>query len=110
VGERDGRSRYRLLEPVRQYAWEHLHASGELEAVRKRHAATFLAFAESFGLGASATGAQRRIAVEALLREYRNLQIALQWAIDAGDADVGLQLAWTLEFVWKFHLVADDGL
>src|SRR5205807_3432862 len=37
--ERDGRARYRLLEPVRQYAHECLIASGELDAIRRQHAA-----------------------------------------------------------------------
>jgi len=108
-GERDGRARYRLLEPIRQYAWQHLAACGEVDAVRRRHATTFLAFAEALGRGPTVAGAQRRRAVEALSGEYRNLQAALQWALDAGDADIGLRLAWTLEFVWKFRLVADDG-
>jgi predicted ATPase/DNA-binding CsgD family transcriptional regulator len=109
AGERDGRSRYRLLESIRQYAWDQLAASDELDRVRQRHATFFLAFAEGLGRGASASGARRSSAVQALKGEYRNLQVALQWALDARDADVGLRLAWTLEFVWKFRLVADDG-
>ncbi|MBV9354982.1 MAG: LuxR family transcriptional regulator, partial [Chloroflexi bacterium] len=110
AGERNGRSQYRLLEPIRQYAWEQLAASGELDQMRQRHATFFLAYAEGFGRGASASGARRRIAVQALAAEYRNLQVALQWALDARDTDVGLRLAWTLEFVWKFRVVDDDGL
>ena len=42
----DGEVRYRMLEPVRQYALEKLEESGEAEEVRRRHAAFFLALAE----------------------------------------------------------------
>src|SRR5207247_50154 len=38
--------RYGFLEPVRQYALWRLHASGEAEASRSRHASYYLALAE----------------------------------------------------------------
>ena len=41
-----GRARYRMLEPVRQYAREKLEEGGESEEVRHRYAAFFLALAE----------------------------------------------------------------
>jgi predicted ATPase/DNA-binding XRE family transcriptional regulator len=41
----DGGQRYRLLETLRQYAWEKLVAGGEGEIVRERHAAYYLALA-----------------------------------------------------------------
>src|SRR4029079_4999203 len=41
-----GEARYRLLETVRQYARDRLVASGELEAIRERHAEYFLEIAE----------------------------------------------------------------
>ena len=44
--ERVSEGRYRLLEPIRQYAQEHLTALGEREAVRGRHAAHYLELAE----------------------------------------------------------------
>ena len=64
--ERDGRSRYRLLEPIRQYAREQLVASGELDLVRQRHATFFLAFAEALERDASVGGARRHAAADAL--------------------------------------------
>src|SRR5215211_1770794 len=41
-----GGARYRLLEPVRQYALDKLEESGEAEEARRRHAEFFLAIAE----------------------------------------------------------------
>ena len=45
--ERDGETRYRLLETVRQYAAERLESRGETADVRRRHADHFLTLAES---------------------------------------------------------------
>ena len=42
-----GGPRYRLLEPIRQYAEERLAAGGEAEATRRRHADHFIALAEA---------------------------------------------------------------
>jgi len=49
VEERAGRARYRLLEPVRQYAREWLVSSGELDALRRQHAVYYEAFAAQAG-------------------------------------------------------------
>ncbi len=45
---RDGRTRYRLLETVRQFALEKLVGFGEAEEMRRRHCDYFTALAESF--------------------------------------------------------------
>jgi predicted ATPase/DNA-binding XRE family transcriptional regulator len=42
----DGEPRYRMLEPVRQYALERLEETGESAQTRRRHATFFLALAE----------------------------------------------------------------
>ncbi len=41
-----GEVRFMMLEPIRQFALEQLVASGEMDAVRSRHADVFLALAE----------------------------------------------------------------
>jgi predicted ATPase len=46
----DGTTRYRMLETIREFAEDQLAASGEAEAVRKRHAFYFMAFAERYEL------------------------------------------------------------
>jgi predicted ATPase len=108
--ERVGRSHYRLLEPIRQYAREQLVASGESDATSERHAGFFLAFAEAHGAEATAGGVRRDAAADALEAEYPNLQVALSRALDLHDADLGLRLAAALEFVWKWRgLAAGEG-
>jgi predicted ATPase/DNA-binding CsgD family transcriptional regulator len=107
--ERTRRSRYRLLEPIRQYARDQLEASGELDLVARRHAAYFLAFAEPLGREAGVGGALRDESADAIMAEYRNLLVALRRALDTQDADLALRLAWTLEFVWKWRLPVGEG-
>jgi predicted ATPase/DNA-binding CsgD family transcriptional regulator len=93
--ERDGRARYRLLEPVRQYAMEQLQASGELAAVQERHVAYFLEFAEEW-----AGWAHRDRAVQLLKLEQDNQRAALRWCVDHSAADTGLRIARGWMFLW----------
>jgi hypothetical protein len=109
TGERYGRSCYHLLEPIRQHTWEHLVAGDDVGDVRHRHAAFFLEFAEALEREANVGGAGRHAAVEALEGEYPNLQLALRAALDTCDTDLGLRLARTLQFVWKFRLPFGEG-
>jgi predicted ATPase/DNA-binding CsgD family transcriptional regulator len=110
VDRSDRRSRYRLLEPISQYAQERLLASGDLAVVRVRHATFFLAFAEALEPDVNVGGARRQTAADALESEYRNLEAALRVALDTRDAELGLRLARTLQFVWKFRLPVGEGL
>src|SRR4029077_19192957 len=98
------------LEPVRQYALEFLARADEMAAVRRSHAMYFIAFAETLERDASVGGSRRHVAVQLLLREYRNLQAALQWTLDARDPTVGLRLARTLQLIWKEHGLLGEGL
>ena len=56
VEERDGRACYRLLEPVRQYAYECLASSQEFDAVCRKHSEFFLSFAQRWGADANPGG------------------------------------------------------
>jgi len=94
--------RYRMLEPVRQFAREKLEESPEGPEVLQRHAEHYLALAETAEpelLGARQGGWLGR-----LRTELGNLRAALAWSLepveDARDrAVLGLRLAATL---WRF--------
>ena len=77
--------------PVRQ---ERLAASGAADAIRRTHAAFFLALAEGFvrGLVSPEVGSW----LSRLAAEHDNLRAALGWALDRG-AVVGLVHAGPLE-------------
>jgi DNA-binding CsgD family transcriptional regulator len=99
VAERGGaEARYRLLETVRQYAWEKLGESGESEEARWRHAKYYLALAEE--AEPELSGAQEGIWLERLEAEHGNLRAALGWSLEGGDAGLGLRLAGALGGFW----------
>src|SRR5262249_15439068 len=82
------RTRYRLLETVRDFAWERLQEVDDVDAVARLHALYFADFARDAGAGLrGADEAAWRASVE---REVDNLRAALAWAIAAGDVDLAL--------------------
>ena len=92
-----GAVRYRMLEPVRQYAQEKLEESGEAEEVQNRHAAFFLAVAEE--AEPELAGPQQGVWVERLEGEHDNLREALSWVLERGQAELGLRFGAAL---WRF--------
>jgi predicted ATPase/DNA-binding SARP family transcriptional activator/DNA-binding CsgD family transcriptional regulator len=101
----DGALRYRMLEPVRQYAWERLEESAEGEQVRERHARYYLALAER--AEPELAGAAQITWLERLATEYANLRAALSWFLDEEGAEerarMGLRLAVALGRFWSVH-------
>lgn len=87
-------ARYRLLEPVRQYAQRNLEASGEAESVRARHAEQYAAFAER--AASELRGATQLAWLGRLDYERDNMWAALAWILERGDAETGLRLAAAL--------------
>jgi len=115
-----GAARYRLLETVRQYGQERLSESSEAGATRQRHRDWYLEWAERVdrNLRGSASPSSRRtvsrtsstsprwaaveqdVAVERFRTEHDNLRAALEWSMEAGDAEAALRLAVALAWFW----------
>src|SRR5271168_3981526 len=96
--ETRGRTRYRLLETVRQYATEKLGESGEADDVRTRHRDHYTSMAALLdGPGGSDYG-QR---VEQTETEIDNLRAAFAWSRESGDAGLALALASSLSPLWQ---------
>ena len=95
MDELDGRARYRLLEPVRQYAAEQLEVSGELAEVQERHIHHFLAFAEH-----CAGPVLRDGVLELLTQEQDNQRAALRWCMDHQAPETGFRLARGWMMLW----------
>jgi predicted ATPase/DNA-binding CsgD family transcriptional regulator len=102
VEEPNDRPRYRLLEPVRQYARGRLVEARRLAGVRRRHAEFFLRYAEHWEKDANGGGPNRAIAQSALERERDNLRSALRWCVEQGEAEMGLRLS---RAHWSFWCV-----
>jgi predicted ATPase/DNA-binding CsgD family transcriptional regulator len=93
----DGAVRYRLLEPVRQYAREKLRESGEAEAVGRRHARWCLEFVERVRDGLE--GPEQASWVGRMKEEHANAQAALSWTLEA-EPETALRLVATLGYFW----------
>ena len=86
---RAGATRYRLLETVRDFAWERLQDRGEPDAVSRRHAEHFGAFSRDAGAGLRGPEEARwRRRVEL---DVDNLRAALAWAVGAGEVELALR-------------------
>jgi len=96
--------RYALLETIRAFAAEQLHADGQVEAVRHAHANYFLAFARE--VEADIKGTAQVAAVRRGRAENANTHAALAWLTASarrGDAEAlekGLLLAGHLNWFW----------
>jgi len=93
-----GVPRFRMLEPVRHYGQERLQESGTAEWVRERHAQYYLALAQE--AEPELEGADQILWMDRLETEHDNLRAALSWALEGGEAELGLQLAGALRLFW----------
>jgi predicted ATPase/transcriptional regulator with XRE-family HTH domain len=85
--------RFGMLELIRDYALARLHAAGEEEQCRRRHAAYYARLAETvvayFGPEQGVRAAPFALA---LAQELPNARAALQWAEERREAELGLRL------------------
>jgi predicted ATPase/DNA-binding CsgD family transcriptional regulator len=93
-----GGVRYRLLDPIRQYALEKLEQSGEVEDVKQAHAEYFLTVAEE--VEPQLIGPQEAEWFERLEEELDNFRAALSWASEHREAELDLRLAGALGSFW----------
>lgn len=94
-------ARFTLLETVRAFAWDALHAHHEAERAHTAHAAFFLALAET--AQANITTAQRPHFAQQLDLDNENLQAALHWYQTTDAVEEGLRLAAALQWFWTMR-------
>ena len=104
-----GRTRYRLLETVRQYALEKLGESGEADAMRARHRDHYTAWPPCCDTPARAgTGHEQRL--EQADTEIDNLRAAFGWSRENSDVELALRLASSLQPLWLARGRVREGL
>ncbi|MFX0575336.1 BTAD domain-containing putative transcriptional regulator [Nocardia nepalensis] len=103
-----GGERYRMLETIRSYALERLAESGYEAAVRGRHVGYILRLAESAEAGLRT--AHQLDALARLDAERDNISAALRFAVDTGDAELGIRLIAAMFWYWTLRGIHSERL
>lgn len=90
-------ARFRMLEPVHQFA-AGLLTGVEERAVRLAHLMHFLAVAEATEPSYRGPGTSEAMALTQ--REHANFVVALEWGTRSGEAEAAGRLAWALWLFW----------
>lgn len=104
----DPETRYRMLEPIRQYALEKLQESDEEDGVRKLHAAFFQGLAEE--AEPELRGPRQIEALAVLDAEHDNLRAAMTWALSGGHDETVARMCWALFVFWWTRGLYGEGL
>jgi predicted ATPase/DNA-binding SARP family transcriptional activator len=95
---------FRMLETVRQCAYEQLETNGELEIVGRAHSDYYLELAERADTGLRGHG---QLAWFLRLEfEHDNLRAALRWLLDHEESEPALRMATALGYFWvvrRYH-------
>ena len=97
VVERGGVLRFRLLEPVAQYALTRLDADAE-RAARDAHLRYFGALAAACEPSLRGPGTTETLAL--IEREHADFVAAIEWSLASGQAEEGGWLGWHLWLFW----------
>jgi DNA-binding CsgD family transcriptional regulator/tetratricopeptide (TPR) repeat protein len=92
--------RLTMFETIREYALDQLLASGQMPALRRRHAEYYLALAEQ--AAAKLRGAEQAAWLRRLESDHDNLRAALEWGQQA-EPELALRLACALWRFWEMH-------
>jgi predicted ATPase/DNA-binding XRE family transcriptional regulator len=92
-------ARYRLLEPIRQYALERLDTSGEADTFHARHSTAMLQLARTGNV--DGYGTEEVVRLDRLETELGNLRAALSWALEHHDHEVALRASAGLFRFWE---------
>ncbi len=96
-----------MLETIREYALDRLAARGDGDDVRRRHAKLYLALAEEAEPGL--LGPRQREWLKRLDADLDNIRASLNWALQAGETDVGLRIGYALWRYWQLRSHVAEG-
>jgi predicted ATPase len=115
IAEEQGEAmRYRMLETIREYAQEALSAGGEVESVRQRLAAYYLAWVEETQTAGPGADAERGF--DLVEREHDNLRSVLAWLVETvalpkhgPTPEQGLRFGSMLSRFWRSRGYLQEG-
>jgi len=96
-----GQTRYALLETIREYAAERLHASGEEPEIAARHTAWFRELAGA--AGRAIRRSRDPAMLEVLEAEQHNIRLALERAVGSGDIETAGAVAAAIAPFWRIR-------
>ena len=108
VGDGTGEPRFRMLETIREFAWERLAASEDEEETRRRHAMWCLEFARRHNVYDRSRD-EVRLRLDRLETEHDNMRAAMAWLIASGAVENALALGSQLERLWVLRGPAREG-
>jgi excisionase family DNA binding protein len=108
TADSDAAPRFVMLETIREYGLEQLHAHGETSAAQQRHAAYYLSYAET--TAAKLRGREQAAHLERLEAEHDNLRAAMAWSLGApGRVGTALRLVGALHWFWYLSGHSSEG-
>jgi predicted ATPase/class 3 adenylate cyclase len=90
--------RFRMFETIREYAIDRLTEAGEDAAIRERHAAFYLDFAEA--AEPELVRANQAAWLDRLATDGPSITAALGWLLDQNRIEEGLRLSVAMRFYW----------
>jgi predicted ATPase/class 3 adenylate cyclase len=107
-GDDDDEARFTMLQVIREFAAEKLDEEPDAETLRRRHATWVLALAEA--AQSELRRADLRRWQHRLRREEENLRTALRWALERGEAEIGLRTAAAVWDFWHYWAEVREGI
>jgi predicted ATPase/class 3 adenylate cyclase len=98
LDETESEARFRMLETIREFAVDRLTEAGEAAAIRERHAAFYLDFAEA--AEPELVRANQVEWLDRLAADGPNITATLGWLLDQNRIDEGLRLSVAMRFHW----------
>ncbi len=91
-------TRFRLLEPIRQWALGRLAEVGEVDYVRRRHADWYTDLVD--GLAPMTMGHEQASAFRRIRADYPNIRLAFETLVECDEPNGYLDLAFGLYWFW----------
>ena len=104
--DQNDETRYRMLETIREYAYEKLEDEGGKGTMRDRHLEYFIAYAEEVERNTS--GDKTVYWLRKLDKEIDNIRAAVDWSIESEKATKALQIVGALIF-FRFQAGSPSG-
>jgi predicted ATPase/DNA-binding CsgD family transcriptional regulator len=102
-----GETRLSMLDTVREFGLEQLHAHAEAETIQERHAAYYLALAER--ATPELFGANQVVWLDRLTADHDNLRAAFTWLCTPASADACVRLAAACGHFWYVRGYVHEG-